>query len=53
MEGALRFHGRAIDAPEHADLLPAPEFLVWDTNNAFTTPAQHVALAGAIPRAER
>jgi hypothetical protein len=53
MEGEPQFHGRAIHAPQHADLLPAPEFLAWNTTNAFKTPARQVVLAGATPRAAR
>lgn len=53
MEGELQFHGRAIHAPQHVDLLPAPEFLAWNTHNVFKTPARHVVLAGATPRAAR
>ena len=53
MEGELQFHGRALHAPQHTDLLPAPEFLAWNTKNVFKTPARHVALAGATPHAAR
>jgi putative restriction endonuclease len=51
MEGELQFHGRAIHALQHADLLPAAEFLAWNTKNVFKTPAQQVVRAGATPRA--
>lgn len=53
MEGELQFHGRAIHPPQHADLLPAPEFLAWNTKNVFKAPARQVVLAGATPRAGR
>jgi putative restriction endonuclease len=53
MEGELQFHGRAIHAPQHADLLPAAEFLAWNTKNVFKTPARQVGPAGATPRATR
>lgn len=53
MEGELQFHGRVIHAPQHADLLPAPEFLAWNTKNVFKAPARQVVLAGATPRAAR
>ena len=48
-----QFHGRAIHAPHHADLLPAAEFLAWNTTYVFKTPARQVVLAGATPRAVR
>jgi len=47
------FHGRAINAPQHADLLPAPEFLAWHTKNVFNKPARQVVPAVATPRAAR
>ncbi len=53
MEGELQFHGRAIHAPQHADLLPAAEFLAWNTKNVFKTPARQVGLADATPSAAR
>ena len=53
MEGELQFHGRAIHAPQHADLLPAPEFLAWNTKNVFKTPARQVVLSGATTQAAR
>jgi putative restriction endonuclease len=53
MEGELQFHGCAIHAPQHADLLPAPAFLAWNTKNVFKTPARQVGLAGATPPATR
>ena len=53
IEGELQFHGRAIRPPQHTDLLPAPEFLAWNTQNVFKTPARHLAAAGATPRAAR
>ncbi len=40
MEGALQFHGRPIHAPQHGDMLPAPEFLAWNVNNVFKAPAR-------------
>jgi len=53
MEGELQFHGRAILAPQQADLLPAPEFLAWNTKNVFKTPARRVVLNGAKTQAAR
>jgi putative restriction endonuclease len=53
MEGELQFHGRAIHASQPAGLLPAPEFLAWNTKNVFKTPAWQVLLASATPRATR
>jgi len=53
MEGELQFHGRTIHAPQHTDLLPAPEFLAWNTKNVFKTPARQVLLASATPREAR
>lgn len=44
MEGELQFHGQPILAPQHNDLLPAPEFLAWNTKNVFKTPARHMAI---------
>jgi len=38
-------------APQHADLLPAPEFLAWNTKNVFKMPARRVVLAGATTQA--
>jgi putative restriction endonuclease len=35
LEGELQFHGPAIHPPQHADLLPAPEFLAWNVKNVF------------------
>ena len=52
MEGELQFHGRAIHAPQHADLLPAAEFLAWNTKNVFKTPARQV-LSGATTQTAR
>jgi len=52
-EGALQFHGRAIHAPRHADLLPAPEFLAWNTKNVFKTLARRGVLDGATTQAAR
>ncbi|MBS3996789.1 MAG: HNH endonuclease [Hydrogenophaga sp.] len=49
--GEMQFHGRAIHAPQHVDLLPAPEFLAWNTKNVFKTPARLVVEANATPRA--
>jgi putative restriction endonuclease len=46
MDGELRFHGRAIHSPQHSDLLPAPEFLAWNSTNVFKRPARHVAPTG-------
>jgi putative restriction endonuclease len=51
MAGELQFHGRTIQPPQHADLLPAPEFLAWNVKNVFKAPARQ-ALA-ATPRARR
>lgn len=48
MAGELQFHGQAIHAPQHSDLLPAREFLAWNTKNVFKTPARHVTLAGGL-----
>jgi len=53
MEGELQFHGRAILAPQQADLLPAPEFLAWNTKNVFKLPARRVVLDGATTQAAR
>jgi putative restriction endonuclease len=47
LEGELRFHGRAIHAPQHIDLLPAAEFLAWNTKNVFKAPARPVQMAGS------
>lgn len=52
-EGELQFHGRLIQAPQHGDLLPAPEFLAWNTKNVFKIPARQITTAGATPRAAR
>jgi putative restriction endonuclease len=41
MAGTLQFHGQAIHPPQHANLLPAPEFLAWNLKNVFKTPARH------------
>ena len=46
--GDLRFHGRPIHAPQHTDLLPAPEFLAWNTRNVFKTPARRLVLTGVV-----
>ncbi len=51
--GELQFHGQPIHAPQHSDLLPAPEFLAWNTKNVFKTPARHVALTAPTPRSTR
>lgn len=51
MVGELKFHGRAIHAPQQEDLLPAPEFLSWNVKYVFKAPARQ-ALA-ATPRATR
>jgi len=53
MEGELQFHGRAIHAPQHADLLPAAEFLAWNTKNVFKIPARRVVLDGATTQTAR
>ena len=53
MAGELQFHGQLIHAPQHTDLLPAPEFLAWNTQNVFKTPARQVTTPGATPRAAR
>lgn len=41
MAGELQFHGHAIHPPQHRDLLPAREFLVWNQSNVFKTPGRH------------
>ncbi len=46
-EGELQFHGRSIHAPQNAGLLPAPEYLAWNTRNVFKKPARQVVPAGA------
>jgi putative restriction endonuclease len=51
MAGELQFHGRAIHPPQHADLLPAPEFLAWNVKNVFKAPARQPI--AATPRATR
>ena len=51
MAGELQFHGRAIHPPQHADLLPAPEFLAWNVKNVFKAPARQAS--AATPRAAR
>lgn len=51
MAGELQFHGRAIHPPQHADLLPAPEFLAWNVKNVFKAPARQAP--AATPRATR
>jgi putative restriction endonuclease len=43
--GELQFHGRAIHAPQHGDLLPAPEYLAWNMKNVFKAPARQAAAA--------
>lgn len=51
--GELQFHGRRIHAPQHSDLLPAREFLAWNSKNVFKVPARHAAdigFASAPPR---
>lgn len=53
IEGELQFHGRVIHPPQHIDLLPAPEFLAWNTKNVFKTPARHVTTADATRHATR
>lgn len=49
--GELQFHGRSIHAPQHISLLPAPEFLAWNTRWVFKTPARLVAEGRTTPRA--
>jgi len=49
MDGELRFHGRAIHAPQNSDLLPAPEFLAWNSKNVFKKPGRQVAPVGDTP----
>lgn len=49
MDGELRFHGRAIHLPQHSDLLPAPEFLAWNSTNVFKRPSRQVVSAGDMP----
>jgi putative restriction endonuclease len=51
MAGTLQFHGQAIHPPQHADLLPAPEFLAWNLKNVFKSPARRNP--AATPRATR
>ncbi len=51
MAGQLQFHGQTIHPPQHADLLPAPEFLAWNLKNVFKTPARQSP--AARPRATR
>lgn len=41
-QGELQFHGRAIHPPQHASLLPGPEFLAWNTRNVFKSPGRLV-----------
>jgi len=53
MEGEIQFHGRAILAPQQADLLPAPEFLAWNTKNVFKMPARRVGPVGATTQGAR
>ncbi len=53
MDGEMQFHGRAIHQPQHTDSLPAPEFLAWNAENVFKTPARQVVVAGATPHATR
>lgn len=43
MSGELQFHGRAIHAPQRRDMLPAPEYLLWNANGPFKKPARPVA----------
>lgn len=43
MASELQFHGRPIQRPQHADLLPAPEFLAWNVKNVFKAPARRAA----------
>jgi putative restriction endonuclease len=38
--GELQFHGRTIHPPQHADFLPASEFLLWNAKNVFKAPAR-------------
>ncbi|HOA93811.1 MAG TPA: HNH endonuclease, partial [Quisquiliibacterium sp.] len=51
MAGELQFHGRTIHPPQHADLLPAPEFLAWNVKNVFKAPARQAP--AATPHATR
>jgi putative restriction endonuclease len=51
MAGELQFHGQPIHAPQHTDLLPAPDFLALNTRNVPKTPARQVTTAGATPGA--
>jgi len=51
MEGELEYDGSAILAPQQADLLPAPEFLAWNTKNVFKTAARGVVPVGSTPQA--
>ena len=36
----MQFHGQPIHAPQHAALLPGPEFLAWNVKNVFKTPVR-------------
>lgn len=49
MAGELQFHGRAIHAPQHVSLLPAAEFLAWNTKWVFKAPARLVVEARLHP----
>lgn len=51
MQGELQFHGRAIQAPQHASLLPASRFLAWNAKWVFKSPARPVVQDTATPRA--
>ncbi len=43
MTGELRFHGRAIHAPQPGDHRPASEFLAWNLKYVFKAPARQVS----------
>jgi putative restriction endonuclease len=42
MSGELQYHGRAIHAPQRSELLPAPEYLLWNASGPFKKPARPV-----------
>lgn len=45
LTGELQRHGRPIHPPQHADLVPAAQFLDWNAKNVFKTPARQVTSA--------
>ena len=38
--GELRHHGQPLLRPQSPDLLPGPEFIAWNRDNVFKTPAR-------------